>query len=346
MKKYRYLFLVLFLSILMIPSGVFAESYDLDGTMSIDIDNSEWYVFTRNNIANNKELEELGVTYEYMDNFFKTNNAYVDAILFYENTLESIELVVRRNENSTIVNSKNYSDEDFKAAIRQNLTGFNPTNIEIYNTNGYKYAYAEYSDSVYKIAQYFVVINGHTYSIHIQKTGSLSAEDLTRFKEIIDSAKFKIDTSMKEKAGAGSNSGSDEGFFDSVLGKAVIGAIIGAAVGGISAVIMLVVKKKNKADNNTNNINMMNNGYNQNQYNNPNQYNSMNNPSNDFNNNMNYNNNSNMMGEPFNQNNNQNQYYNPGQYNNMNNPSNDFNNNMNNPSNDFNNNGNNNNGMF
>ena len=243
MKKVKYLFLLL-LSILLIPNGVFAASYDIDGTMSVEIDNSEWYVFTRNNIENNKELEELGVTYEYMDNFFKSNNAYLDAMLVYQNTGEIIELIVRKTNSAGAINSSNYSDDDFLESVKKELSNRNISNTKIYNKNGYKYAYVEYSDSGYSISQYFTVINGYNYAIHIQKVGNIDDEDSLRFSEIIDSIKFKVDTSLKEP-----KIKSEKGFFDSIVGRAIIGALIGAAIGGGSSVIMMVVKK-NKNNNN------------------------------------------------------------------------------------------------
>ena len=42
-----------------LPVSVYAETYSLGGTdMSIDVDDSLWYVFTRDNIKDNSELKE------------------------------------------------------------------------------------------------------------------------------------------------------------------------------------------------------------------------------------------------------------------------------------------------
>ena len=46
MKKYLYLLLI---SILLLPLNVFAQSYSLKD-LSINVDDSTWYVFTRDNI--------------------------------------------------------------------------------------------------------------------------------------------------------------------------------------------------------------------------------------------------------------------------------------------------------
>ena len=77
------IFAMFALLLLFIPSFVFAKSYDVDEYLKLDFDDN-WYVFTKSNIKDNKELEELGVSEEYMENLFKSSNVVVDAILFEE----------------------------------------------------------------------------------------------------------------------------------------------------------------------------------------------------------------------------------------------------------------------
>lgn len=74
----------LFVILLLMPISVYATSFKLRGTdMNISFDESNWYVFTPDNILNNEELEELGISYEYMVDSFNNNEAYLDAILFF-----------------------------------------------------------------------------------------------------------------------------------------------------------------------------------------------------------------------------------------------------------------------
>ena len=69
----------------LLPITTYAETYNLGGTdMSISVDDTVWYVFTRDNIKNNSELEELGITYDTMHDILHNNEAYMDAILYYE----------------------------------------------------------------------------------------------------------------------------------------------------------------------------------------------------------------------------------------------------------------------
>ena len=60
MKRSIYIIMtVIFCLMVLMPISVFAETYHLGGTdMSIRVDDSAWYVFTRDNIKNNSELDE------------------------------------------------------------------------------------------------------------------------------------------------------------------------------------------------------------------------------------------------------------------------------------------------
>ena len=97
--------------LLALPVTVYAETYQISDTdLSIQFDNSIWYVFTRDNIENNPELEELGVSYEDMCNILNNNNAYMDSVLYYDDG-DYIELFVRKTaQTSGMANLSNYSD--------------------------------------------------------------------------------------------------------------------------------------------------------------------------------------------------------------------------------------------
>ena len=72
------------LLMVVLPLNVLATDFKLSGTdMQITFDESEWYVFTPDNILDNPELEELGISYDYMVDSFRENKASVDAVLFY-----------------------------------------------------------------------------------------------------------------------------------------------------------------------------------------------------------------------------------------------------------------------
>lgn len=53
--------------LLFIPVNIYCKTYDLNEVnLSIGF-NDDWYVFTRYNLDNNKELESLVITKDYME---------------------------------------------------------------------------------------------------------------------------------------------------------------------------------------------------------------------------------------------------------------------------------------
>ena len=111
MKRKLCMLLVLLWVAVWLPMAVAAKDYTISGTdMTVTVDDTIWYVFTRDNIQNNPELEELGISYEYMYDVLYDNHAYMDAILFYEDG-SYMELFVRKNAlEDSIVNLSNYSE--------------------------------------------------------------------------------------------------------------------------------------------------------------------------------------------------------------------------------------------
>ena len=283
MKRIKYILFTLILMILVLPNTVKAAEFSVDDNMTMNIDDSLWYVFTRNNIKDNKELESLGMTYEYMENFFNTNSAYLDAILLYKDTGEVIELCVRKVESDGPVNSNNYSDEEYLESLKEFLSGNKYTKLEIYQKDNYKYGYSEYVDKNVNIMEYYIIINKNKYTITVQKQGDFDSDNKARIKDIIDNTSYYVNSDIKEPTKGIDGS--------EILKKALIGAVIGGAIGGIVVGITAVVKKKKKnPPMNNNGYYDPNNQYYNNGYNNNNYYN---NGYNDYNNNGNYYNNNN-----------------------------------------------------
>ena len=139
--------LLAFLICLVMPVTAYAETYRMNGTdLSIQVDDTIWYVFTRDNLENNPELEELGVSYDAIHSIFYDNDAYMDAVLYYGDE-GYIEFFIRKTpQTSGLVNLSNYSQEDvtkFAAAFAEQH------NIQEYSVyeNQYKFAKMEYFDS-------------------------------------------------------------------------------------------------------------------------------------------------------------------------------------------------------
>ena len=153
-------------------------------------------------------------------------------------------MLIKDKLENKMVNLSNYDDddvEDFADGVKE---GVEQKNIKIddYSVyeSEYKFVKLDYKDSGYYILQYLTVVNKDVYTLGFQSEQPFTAAEREEFEEIVNSARFEIDTTLKEK-----NTSSNKG----VLYYTIRGAIIGAAVGGASALIASIKKKRiNKAD--------------------------------------------------------------------------------------------------
>ena len=113
MKNRLCLFILVALCfVTVLTSAVSAKEYTTSDTdLTISIDDSYWYVFTRDNIEGNPELEELGITYDYIHDIMMEKKIYIDALVVYDDG-SVLELCVVKNKSNGIVNLSNYDDED------------------------------------------------------------------------------------------------------------------------------------------------------------------------------------------------------------------------------------------
>ena len=224
--------ILLFVFLMFVPIVGDATTFELKNTdMDITIDESEWYVFTPDNILDNPELEELGLTYEYMLESFQNNQAYLDAILFYYDSEDYIELFVRKVALEDIGNLVNY-DDDFIERFGQALADEQNANYEIYRTD-YPFILLDYMDQGFYLQEYYTIVNGNGYTITAQKPNAFSREDKARVEKIVDSVSFDVDLSLKEPNSKETN-------------KEVNYIIIGISSVVLVVVILLTVFKNKK----------------------------------------------------------------------------------------------------
>lgn len=249
MKKKMFAMFALLL--LFIPSFVFAGSYDVDEYLKLDFDDN-WYVFTKSNIKDNKELKELGVSEEYMENLFKSSNVVVDAILFEEDNNDTKEVFVRTTETKDLYNLNDNTDsyinefaDGFISSVKEQ--GIEVVNSKVYKSNNNTYVYLEYSDSNLNVIEYFTVVNGNGYAIQAQKTNSFTESEKDSFKGIIDKASFKI--VKQEKNDNNKEQEKENNKSSNYVTNIIIGAVIGALVGALYGLIYTKRKaKKNKSE--------------------------------------------------------------------------------------------------
>ena len=235
LKKRMFSFVMALCCLSLFSITAFARSYNLSDTdMSIYIDDSEWYVFTRDNILNNSELEDLGITYDYMNDLFLYNKVYVDAMLIYDD--ESMELFVRKTGIDKIVNLSKYEDDEVLSFAKTLAEKRSIEEYKLYKTD-YTFVEFEYTDIGFYIREFLTVVNGENYTLTFQSEAPFSPLFYQKMETIVDSVNFEIDTTLKETTKTSS-------IFDGVLEKAIGGAVTAAIFSGVG---ILCGKKRKKS---------------------------------------------------------------------------------------------------
>lgn len=235
MKKRAPVFIMLLLCVCLIfPMTALAKTYTISDTdIHVDIDDSRWYVFTRDNIQNNPELEELGLSVEYMEGVFRKEKAYMDAVLIYEDG-SALELFIRKSDVAAkIVNLSNYDDDKVLELAKELAKKQSAEDYSVYETQ-YKFAKLEYFDANYNyyLCEFFTIVNKESYTLTFQSPTPYGETEYAEIEAIINSVRFDVDTSLKEDTG------------NTVLASTIRGAVIGGVCGGAVALVGVLAKKK------------------------------------------------------------------------------------------------------
>lgn len=234
--------IIFMLLIYLFPLTSNARQYSLSGTdISIYFDDTEWYVFTRDNLLNNTELDELNISYDYLNNFMITNSVYLDAILFLSDSSDDyIESFVRINKIDEVNTLENVSREDLLKLAKGIANTANASDYDIY-TNDYNFVELNYNSQGLFLNEYYTIINGYTYVITFQKPSSFTNYDYIDIKNIIDSIDFYIDPNLK-------NNDSQSTLFDweEIGEEALIGGLV-AIIFSIGSYIFNKDKDKNNS---------------------------------------------------------------------------------------------------
>lgn len=236
MKRFICVYLIVILCVAtVLPTAASAETYKLGGTdISISVDNSKWYVFTRDNIKDNPELKKLGISYDTIYGILHDNDAYMDAIIFYEDG-GYIEMFVRKKPvDAGLVNLSNYKDSEVLDFAKELAKKTGAENYTVYE-NQYKFARLDYKDNKlgYYMCEFITCVNKDNYTVTFQATSQYTQEEYAEIEKIVDSIQFDVDTSIKEP----------------IRFNLVRMVLAGAAVGGIAGGIAAIKTKKKKKQN-------------------------------------------------------------------------------------------------
>ena len=198
-RRLSILLTIIILLFILCPVTVSAQTYNLSKTdMSISIDDNSWYVFTRDNIKNNPELEAIGLTYKDMYDFFIHNMAYMKAFFVCDDG-NFMELIVKKDEEKSLrVNLSNYSDDEVLKRA-ESLAESHNAEYSVYK-NQYKFTHIEYIDynKVYYLCEFATIINKKPYTLTFKSKTPFTDAEYQEIENIIDSIHFEVDTTLKE----------------------------------------------------------------------------------------------------------------------------------------------------
>ena len=244
MKRMVFALLSVILCILVVaPVTAYAATYGISDTdITVTVDDTQWYVFTRDNLENNPEMEEVGVSVQQMRSVFDLNDAYMDAFVSY-NDGDYIELfVIKRVVDVGAANLSNYTDEEVLDLGKVISEEKDVDDYSVYQ-NEYKFVKLISRDkgpdnNTYYLCEYITIVNRDVYILKFQSLSEFGAAKSAQIKSIVDSVKFNVDTSIKEDAKRDSDK--------SVLIGTLVGAAGGAAIGGIFGLINKALSRKKK----------------------------------------------------------------------------------------------------
>ncbi len=222
---------ILLLIISLFPFLVMAKDYDIkDINLKFNV-SDEWIAFTRDNLDNNKDLEDLGLTKDDLLPSYKLQGIYFDGIK------DGIELLVMvPNIKLEVNNLSHYSENVVKETANELGKKLNTDKVGTYYAK-HKFATVNYFDSKTQlyIVNYYTVVNAKGYNFQIQKSTEITDEDIKSLEKIIDTVEIETlpgyeKDETKEKSFS----------FKNIL----IDALIGAAVGGLGALVLKLTKKK------------------------------------------------------------------------------------------------------
>ncbi len=243
MKRHICFLLAIFLVLAAFsPISASAASYAVSETdFSITIDENFWYVFTRDNLENNPELDDYGVSYEDMYSYLNDDNIYLYGSLVYEDG-ECFELLaIKEKTDSEMVNLSNYSDAMVHIFAKSAANGLGAEDYLIVKNN-YTFVKVEYTSSNFYIVQFITLVNKDYYTFAFRSKSPFTANEYAEMKLIVDSIVFDVDTSLEE----GIQTSFWEIITDSFTEGLIIDVIVGAVAGGIAGLVIAIVLKKKK----------------------------------------------------------------------------------------------------
>ena len=229
--------IIVFWLILILPIFVLAQEYEeSDINLKIDV-NDRFIVLSRDNLADNPDLEKLNLTEENMKNIMEKNNIYFDII----NNDVSYEIVIVVPQTKLDFDNLTEVNDLMLDNLKSELVKKTGAQASYIYKGNYNYVVVDYHDenSGYNVINYYTVMNKRGYNVQLQKKGEILEEDKNNLREIVDSISIKSLAKPKE------NSNKVDNNKKTIDVKIIIcGVVIGAIAGVITYYIGINIKKR------------------------------------------------------------------------------------------------------
>ena len=192
MKKIISLILAFVFTMCCFTVNVSAQSVNVDDTdITIEVDSKEWSVFTRKNVSGNSELKSMGISTQYFYDAMINTNVYLDMFCIKDNSRETIEFKIYKENGADVNNYTNLSDRKLRKKGEAISDKRDANKWQVYS-NENDYIYMEYNDIEYNYVEYYTVVNQETYRLVATKSNKFSELEKEIIKKIVDSAEYKI----------------------------------------------------------------------------------------------------------------------------------------------------------
>ena len=214
---------------------------------TVDIDNTTWSVFTRDNISKyDSNLNELGLDYDYMYRFFYDNDIYLDAIMLDDNGISYMELCVIIKETGGIdtYDLDGAAAEQFSKDIAEEYVslGHDVEDYDEYFSDNYSWiTVCSYDNNAQLyVCDYLVVVNGNGYTFKAQKQTPFNLSDKVKIENVIDSVEFDV----KSYPITTDTDNDTTSLIKNKLSDAWVAGLSGGIIAAIVSLYHLIKKKK------------------------------------------------------------------------------------------------------
>lgn len=171
------------------------------GTLSLEMDEKFWYVFTRDNLKDNPELEELELDPDEEAKFMEENNVIMDAIEFYNDSDAYLQLLIRETEIDNYYDLSKVSDAEFEKFAEETAVLLGRESVEVFKSDkGLKFMAFEFFDSGTYVKEYITLAENRNFDILFQSNGAFIDDEYEEMETILNSFDFTPKAKTKDWA--------------------------------------------------------------------------------------------------------------------------------------------------